>query len=156
MTGRVYQINCSDGGVPKTAVASAIAGPEGLEGDRQEDRRHHGGPDRALCLFSLENILALQREGHPIEPGSIGENLTVSGLDWAAVVPGLRLAVGDTVTIEIVSFAAPCREITGSFRDASIERVHQDRHPGWSRVYARVVTGGRITTGDPVAPIASV
>lgn len=150
MAGHIYQVNRSDGGVPKTAVQSAFAGPNGLAGDRQADLRYHGGPDRALCLYSLENIVALQREGHPIKAGSIGENLTVSGLDWGGVAPGLQLAIGDCVTIEIVSFAGPCRTIAGSFRDGSIERVHQDRHPGWSRVYARVLKAGTISTGDPV------
>ena len=37
----------------------------------------HGGPERALCLFSLERILELQAEGHPIFPGAAGENITI-------------------------------------------------------------------------------
>ena len=61
--GRVVQINVSPGGVPKLPVASARVTLEGLEGDGHRDLEHHGGPERALCLFALEQIRALQAEG---------------------------------------------------------------------------------------------
>lgn len=82
--GSVHAVNVSSGGVPKRRVLSAVVGREGLEGDRQADRRHHGGPERAVTLFSLDLIRALQAEGHPIAPGSIGENLTLEGVRWVA------------------------------------------------------------------------
>ena len=50
-----------------------------------------GGPLAALCLYSLEVIQALQAEGHSIFPGSVGENITLSHLDWSRVTPGVRL-----------------------------------------------------------------
>ena len=55
--GRIHAINLSDGGVPKTPVAEAEVTPTGLIGDRQEDTEHHGGPERAVCIYSLEVIL---------------------------------------------------------------------------------------------------
>src|SRR5687768_8194805 len=103
MQGRIFQLNSSDGGVPKLAVREAYLTPNGLEGDRQRDRRYHGGPERALCLYTLERILRLQGEGHPIFPGSAGENVTVSGLEWAALKPGARLALGEEAVVEISS-----------------------------------------------------
>ena len=63
-------INVSRGGVPKTSVFEALVTEHGVDGDRQHDLRHHGGPDRAVSLFSLELIQALQREGHPIAAGT--------------------------------------------------------------------------------------
>ena len=68
--GRVVQINISPGGVPKLPVAAARVTPDGLEGDGHRDLEHHGGPERALCLFSLEQIRALQAEGHAVTPGA--------------------------------------------------------------------------------------
>jgi MOSC domain-containing protein YiiM len=130
MNGRIYQLNCSDGGVPKLAVREAFLTPNGLEGDRQRDLRVHGGPDRALCLYALERILALQAEGHPIYPGSIGENLTIVGLDWQRLEPGARLAIGDEVIIEISKYAGPCKNIRGSFSDGDFNRVSQKLHTG--------------------------
>lgn len=86
--GRVEQINASDGGVPKRPLPDGEVTAGGLRGDRQRNLQFHGGPDRAVVLYSLERIHSLQEEGHPITPGAIGENLTVSGLDWDLVVPG--------------------------------------------------------------------
>lgn len=56
----VHQINLSDGGVPKLPVWEASVGKEGLSGDRQRNLKFHGGPDRAVCLYSLELIERLQ------------------------------------------------------------------------------------------------
>lgn len=147
---RIAQINISSGGVPKRPVPAARVTALGLEGDVQRNRRLHGGPDRALCLFSLECIRVLRAEGHPITPGSVGENLTLAGVDWGAVVPGSCLALGADVVVQITGYTTPCRQITGSFRDGEVRRVSQPHHPGSSRVYARVLRAGRLATGDPV------
>lgn len=139
------------GGVPKLSVASARITRDGVEGDWQQDRKHHGGPDRAVCLFSLELIERLRGEGHPISPGSTGENLTVSGLDWPTLVPGTRLAIGDHATgpiLEIASYTVPCSTIRASFKDLDSKRIKQELHPGESRVYARVVREGMVRAGD--------
>jgi MOSC domain-containing protein YiiM len=148
-TARVHSLNLSDGGVPKAPVREAAVGAAGLAGDRQRNRKYHGGPDRALCLYSAERIAALQAEGHPIEVGSTGENVTVAGLDWAVVVPGLRLALG-AVGVEVTAFTTPCRTIGRSFAGGRTGRVSHRRHPGWSRVYARVLAPGVVRVGDPV------
>jgi len=148
---RVFQINVSNGGVPKLPVHAARVTPLGLEGDHQNDREHHGGPDKALCLYSLELIQALQEQGHPIFSGSTGENLTLSGPDWDKLVPGVRLSLGDEVTVEITGYASPCRKIAGSFAEGQIQRMSQEQHPGWARLYARVLSPGTIYVGDEVA-----
>ena len=131
MSGRIVQISVSPGGVPKTAVPAARVGELGLEGDVHRDREHHGGPERAVCLYALELIRALRAEGH-------------------AVVPGARLALGDEVLLEVTRYTSPCTGITAAFRDGAYARVSQKRHPGWSRVYTRVLTPGVIRRGDAV------
>lgn len=147
--GRVVQIGVSRGGVPKLPVPRALLSSAGVEGDRQNDRRHHGGPDRAVCLYSLEIIQALRREGHPITPGSAGENVTVSGLEWARIAPGARLRVGEAL-LEVAAYTVPCKTIRASFVDERFERISQKTNPGWSRVYARVLAAGAAQAGDVV------
>jgi MOSC domain-containing protein YiiM len=147
--GRLSSIQISDGGVPKRAVAQAQVSSSGLEGDRQRDPRWHWGPDRAVSLYSLERIEALGREGHPIAPGSTGENLTLAEIDWGAVAPGAELRVGQ-VRLLVTSFAAPCENIAGSFAGGEFRRISQKLHPGWSRACARVLEGGLVRAGDPV------
>ncbi len=150
MGGRIFQLNVSKGGVPKLAVREAVLGTEGLEGDRQRHLRYHGGPRRALCLFPLERILGLQAEGHPIFPGSTGENLTVVGLEWSGLAPGARLALGDEAVVEVTSYTPPCRNIAGSFREGEFKRISQKLHPGDSRLYARVLRPGLLHVGQAV------
>jgi len=150
-TGRVVSVNVnSRGGVPKAAVPAAELTVEGVRGDKQRDRRFHGGPTRAVSLFALERIEALRAEGHPISPGSTGENLTVSGIDWGEVAVGDRLRVGDWVELEITGYAAPCNNIAESFAGEAFKRISQKLHPGWSRLYARVLSEGEVRPGDVV------
>src|SRR4051812_12810030 len=85
MAAHVVQLSRSRGGVPKLAVEEAVVTTNGLAGDRQRDRRFHGGPNRALCLYSDDLIEQLALEGHPIVRGSAGENVTIRGLDWRTV-----------------------------------------------------------------------
>jgi MOSC domain-containing protein YiiM len=147
-------IHRSNGGVPKLPVPEARITRAGLEGDRQRNRRFHGGPSRAVCLYALELIEALRQEGHPVVPGSVGENVTVAGLDWKLVRPGALLRVGD-VMLQVTSFTAPCRNIRKSFLDEDFTRISQKLHPGWSRVYTRVVGEGILRVGDDAELVAA-
>ncbi len=146
----VCQVSLSDGGVPKLAVSSARVSFSGLTGDRQRNRKYHGGPDRAVCLFSLEVIDALRAEGHSIRPGSAGENLTVAGLDWPQLKPGDRLTIGDCLQLELTSYTTPCRLNGQWFKDGDSSRIAQEAYPGWSRLYARVLCEGVVRPGDEV------
>jgi MOSC domain-containing protein YiiM len=136
--------------VPKSAVAVAQVTPDSVDGDVQNNRVHHGGPERAVSLYSLERITALRGEGHPIAPGTAGENVTVEGIDWELMMPGVRVRLGDTVLLEISSFTKPCKTISNSFIEGKFIRISQKVNPGWSRVYARVLMTGEIHTGDRV------
>jgi MOSC domain-containing protein YiiM len=150
LTGSVAAINISNGGVPKRRVSGAQVSRSGLEKDAQDDKIHHGGPERAVCLYSLERIRSLQTEGHPIDIGTAGENITVEGIDWDQIVPGVKIRIGDQVLLEVASFTNPCKTIRASFIEGEFIRIAQKLHPGWSRVYARVLREGQIRFGDPV------
>jgi MOSC domain-containing protein YiiM len=150
MEGRIFQLNCSPGGVPKLPVREAMVNELGVVGDCHNFPDIHGGPERALCLYSLERILEFQAEGHPIFPGSIGENVTFVGLDWERLEPGDQLALGDEVLIEITRYTTPCNSMIPSFADGNFARLSQKANPGYSRVYARVLRGGRLIIGQAV------
>lgn len=148
-TGRIASLHRSNGGVPKLSVTEAAVTPDGLVGDKQSDRRFHGGPGRALSLYSADLIDALRSEGHPIAPGAIGENVTIEGLDWRQMQPGARMQLGE-LAIDITAYASPCHKIQDAFLDQEFTRVSHKVHPGWSRVYARVLNGGVLHIGDEV------
>lgn len=146
----LHQISVSNGGVPKLAVPKARITKNGVEGDRHQNTELHGGPDRAVCLYSLEAIEVLRKEGHSIAPGSAGENFTLAGLDWKHVGPGTRLSVGDEVKLEVLSYTAPCKHNACWFKNGDFSRISQKTHSGWSRVYAKVLAEGTVKQGDPV------
>ncbi len=150
MQGQIVQINLSDGGVPKQSVPSAQVETSGLVGDRQRNLKHHGGPDRAVCLWSAEIIQMLQEEGHPIAPGTAGENITVAGagLDWQQLIPGVQLKLGNSVLLEITDYAQPCRTIAHYFKLRRYGRISQKRYPGMSRLYTKVLSTGSVSVGD--------
>ena len=150
MMARIFQLNCSPGGVPKLPVQEATVVELGMVGDDHRFPDIHGGPDRALCLFSHDLIERLQDEGHSIDAGSSGENLTLAGLDWEKLKPGDRLRIGPDVQVEIMSYTAPCDLNAQWFRDGDYTRISQKKNPGWSRLYAKVLREGVVRPGDAV------
>jgi len=150
MSGKVHSVNVSSGGVPKTMVESAEIRKGGVDGDFNRFRDGRGGDlDRAVCIFSLERIEGLKQEGHPIEVGSTGENLTIRGVEWDSLSEGDRLEVGDAV-LELSEPCAPCSKIGESFIGRRFARVDHEEEYGWSRWLARVVREGRVSVGDSV------
>ena len=108
LEGTILAVCIGPGGIPKHSVPEARATPAGLVGDRQR-YRIHGGPDRGLCLFSIEDYHSLRRDGVPCEnPGTFGENVLVQGLDFEPLLPGDRLELGDEVLIELFDVREPC------------------------------------------------
>ena len=131
-------------------VSEARVSVAGLQGDAHRNTTLHGGPDRAVCVFSYEIIEALQEEGHTIYPGASGENFTVAGLDWAEIQPGDGLKIGEEVCIVFTSFCEPCRQNARWFLEGNYQRIGQRQHEGWSRLYARVVAEGIVRQGDRI------
>ena len=145
---KIYSINVNPaGGVPKTPIEKVFIGLNNVQGDKQNDLLYHGGPTRAVCLFSLERIVALQKEGHPIQPGTSGENLTIEGLDWGLMVKGAKFSIGE-VEIELTGPAPPCKTISDSFGSEGFNRISEKKYPGWSRWYASVNKEGLVSQND--------
>jgi len=146
--GTVQGLFVSDGGVPKTAVEAIEVDHGGVVGDRQANRVHHGRPWQALCLWSTEVIDAFRTEGHPLAPGLAGENITISGIAWDRLRPGVHLRIGD-VLAEVSSYAVPCKKNAAWFAGGHFDVMHH-RHGPVSRVYATVLEPGSVALGDAV------
>jgi len=144
LSGTVISVCSGPGGIPKHPVVEARVQTLGLEGDGH--RYHlHGGADRAVCLFSVENYRALQAEGVPCEaPGAFGENLLTQGLDDDALEIGDHLAVGSEVVLEIFDVREPC--VTLKPLDARFPELLIGRS-GW---LCRVVQTGIVRAGDRI------
>tara|TARA_B110000483_G_scaffold207439_1_gene252412 strand:+ start:62 stop:523 length:462 start_codon:yes stop_codon:yes gene_type:complete len=139
-----------EGGVPKASVQTLHIVESGCIGDKQNDTKHHGGPNRAVCLFSEEVLQTLQQEGHSIFPGSVGENILINGIQWANISIGSQLHF-DQVVLEITSDAPPCRTIKESFLNGTFKRISAKIEPESSRWYAKVIQAGVVAVGESVA-----
>ena len=146
--GKVVGIQVSTNSVPKTSIARGTVNYDGLAGDRQMARTHHGRPWQALCIWSDEVIAQHANAGHPIARGSAGENITVSQLDWAKVRPGATLEFG-LVKTQITGYAIPCKKNARWFSDGDYQRLSHELG-AVSRVYCLVTQPGEIAVGDTV------
>jgi MOSC domain-containing protein YiiM len=142
-------INVSAGGVPKTPVHEAFISYTGVAGDRQRNQKWHGGADRAVSLLAMSVIRELQAAGHPIGPGSTGENLTLEGCTPETLYPGRRLRING-VTLELTTWLEPCSTIGASFTQRRFKALQHEHHPCRSRIGARVLVPGLVRTGDAV------
>ncbi|RJU80694.1 MAG: MOSC domain-containing protein [Candidatus Poseidoniales archaeon] len=138
-----------EGGVPKPLVEQLEVRVHGCVGDYQRDKKHHGGPNRAVCLFSSEVISHLQENGHPIFPGSVGENILVEGIQWEHIGVGSVFRFG-SLTLEVTSDAPPCKTIQDSFTNGRFKEISVKIAPNMTRWYAKVIKEGHVKIGDDV------
>ncbi|MBV9577187.1 MAG: MOSC domain-containing protein [Chloroflexi bacterium] len=110
----------------------------GLEGDR-----HAGRPLRQVSILNVETVDELQRTGMPVEPGILGENITVEGVPVMQLDDGARLRIGEA-EVEITGDRPACKELLVVHRDALKAMV------GRTGKMARVVRGGTVRPGDPI------
>jgi MOSC domain-containing protein YiiM len=124
-----------------------------LAGDDQADRRVHGGPDKAVYAYAVEDYAWWSAALASVIPSStFGENLTTEGVDLGACVIGARWRVGSAV-LEIAPPRQPCFKLGMRMGDAGfVDRFDEARRPG---AYLRIVEAGDVGAGDEIAAGAS-
>lgn len=137
-------------GIFKQPVAGPVhVGPEGLDGDGQADSVHHGGADKAVYAFALEQYghwqETLARPGFPY--GQFGENLTIAGLDESESRIGDRLRIGDTL-LQITQPRTPCFKLGIRMQRADMQKLFSAH--AWTGYYLRVEHQGTVAAGDSV------
>jgi sulfite oxidase len=155
--GRIVQLSLKpkEGrarGLPKRPVPELVVAPDGVQGDfnRWRTEKAAGDPDQAVLLLSEEILAELRAEGWPVQPGDIGENLTVAGLPADALRPGVRVRLGEVV-LEVSKACDPCTVLqtlpyVGLERGPAFIRALAGRR-GW---FARVLQGGTIRSDAAV------
>ena len=144
MHGTLVQVNVSAGGMPKLPVLAARVTRAGIEGDRQRNRKYHGGPDRAVCLYSEELYAWLREQGVHVPAGSVGENVTTRGIDLQRLSKGDRLRVGAECVIELTDVRVPCSQLKKW--DVDLPELIVGRS-GW---VAKVVEEGVVRADDVI------
>jgi len=145
--GRLVSVCVSPGGIPKRMVTAVRVTTDGLTGDGHAHAKHNR-PDRAVSLFDLEILTQLQREGFPLYPGAIGENLTVAGLHVQRMSPGALLEIGD-VLLRLEEPRKPCYVLD------FINPCLKDIIVGRCGYMASVVQGGVLEPGMEIVSLSS-
>lgn len=122
-----------------------------LEGDEQADLKAHGGPDKAVYAYAVEDARWWHKElGRPLQYGELGENFTTEGIAVNDAIIGERWAVGSAV-FEVSEPRIPCWRLGVRMNDARfIRRFTEAQRPG---SYLRIVAPGDVGAGDEVRVI---
>ena len=123
-----------------------------LAGDDQADREAHGGPDKAVYAYAVEDSRWWEsKEGRPFGPAEFGENLTTEGIDVNGALVGERWAIGSAV-FEISEPRVPCWRLGVRMNDPTfIRRFTEALRPG---AYMRIVDEGDVGAGDAIEVVS--
>jgi MOSC domain-containing protein YiiM len=151
--GRPRMVPRGNGSVATAIWKHPVEGPVAargvnLDGDDQADRSVHGGPDKAIYAYASEDTAWWEAElDRPLGPGAFGENLTVAGLDLAAMEVGQRWRVG-SATLEVSQPRMPCFKLGLRFGDPRMLR--RFAKAGRTGTYLRIVEEGVLEAGDAI------
>jgi MOSC domain-containing protein YiiM len=124
-----------------------------VAGDGQADLRVHGGRDKAVYSYAVEDYSWWSDElGRTLVSGTFGENLTVSGIDLSTAEVGSRWNVGSAV-LEITQPRFPCFKLGIRMGDAGF--VQQFERAARFGAYLRIIEEGDVGTGDAIVTSAS-
>jgi MOSC domain-containing protein YiiM len=133
----------------KSPVAGRIAARGvNLDGDDQADRKAHGGPDKAIYAYAVEDSRWWEQKiGRPFAYGEFGENLTTEGIDVNQALVGERWEIGTTV-VEVSEPRIPCWRLGVRMNDPVFPRGFAEAmRPG---AYQRIVVEGSVGAGDEI------
>ena len=120
-----------------------------IDGDSQADRSVHGGPDKAVYAYSIEDIRRWETElGRQLGNAPFGENLSTEGADVSSALVGQRWRIGTTL-LEVAQPRLPCFKLGIRLGNPGfVRQFAQASRPG---AYLRIIEEGVIEAGDEIA-----
>ena len=160
MKGKLVQLNISQGGMPKKPIREAFVSFDRVEGDSW-NYYGHGGRTAVVCLFSVELIEELNKDGHTLFPGAVGENFTTEGLDYHQIKIGDMFQVGSEVQIRITKNRIPCSNLDvygKGLQEKIYDKEVKDGNvetPKWGKsgFKCEVLKEGIVKSGDEIVKI---
>jgi len=144
-----------DSGALSAIDKQKVAGPLavnhfGFAGDEQADRKHHGGPQKAVHAYAVAHLPLWRKElpdqAGRFRPGAFGENLVVDGVTEQDICLGDRWRLG-TALLEVSQGRQPCWKLNLRFGVSDMAyRVQTGGRTGW---YFRVIEPGVVSASDP-------
>lgn len=134
-------------GIFKTATEEALyLSYLNFEGDGQADLVHHGGREKAVCVYPYEHYPFWENElKRPLEYGALGENLTIKGLLETDVCIGDVFELGKAI-VQISQPRQPCYKLT--IRYGVPDMLLKVQQTGYTGFYFRVLEEGAVSKDD--------
>jgi MOSC domain-containing protein YiiM len=133
----------------KSPVAGRIAARGvNLEGDDQADRKAHGGRDKSVYAYAIEDMRWWEEQlGRSLQYAEFGENLTTEGIAVNDALVGERWAIG-TAVFELSEPRIPCWRLGVRMNDQGfVRRFTKALRPG---TYLRIIVEGAVGAGDEI------
>ena len=136
-------------GICKRPVSVSLnLGKLGFEGDGVGDTRNHGGPDKAICVYSLDHYPFWEKTlGIKLPPAAFGENLSVSDLKEDDVCIGDIFLLG-TAAVQVSQPRQPCKTLADRYGRNDLVKLVVNS--GYSGFYFRMIQEGVVKKGNPL------
>lgn len=143
MLGKIVSLNISEKkGVRKKPVKEVLLKTQyGIEGDAHASSAWH----RQVSLLALESIQKMRQKGLEVKPGDFAENITTEGIDLLSLPIGAQLTIGDGITVEVSQIGKECHTRCAIYYQAGDCVMPREG------IFVRVLSGGIIREGDPIA-----
>ena len=124
----------------KTVAQGSLREDYGFVGDAHAECNSH----RQVSILAIESIEKMQGLGLAVGPGDFAENLTTEGVDLVSLPIGTRFSVGSEIVMELTQIGKECHTRCAIYRQAGSCIMPTEG------VFARVIRGGVVQTGDPI------
>ena len=138
---KIISVNTSPGGIPKLPRERLQVTTSGLEGDGH-DHESHRSPTQAVCMIDVEILRSMKDEGFDLEPGALGENLTLEGVRIQDCALGDLIRFSSGLELEITKVRTPCYVLDSI--SPELKRILWNR----SGMYGQVLVEGTVEAGD--------
>lgn len=128
-------------GTRKAQVEEALVIKDhGIQGDA------HAGPwGRQISFLGMEEIEKSRSSGLNVTFGDFAENVATQGIDWKSIPVGTRVKLGNTVIVEVTQIGKECHQRCAIYYQAGDCIMPREG------VFARILEGGTLRTGDPIS-----
>jgi len=127
----------------KNAGSGVLIENYGLEGDAHGNAETH----RQISLLAIESIKKMQDMGLKVGIGDFAENLATEGIDLLSLPIGSKIKVGAEVILEITQHGKVCHTPCAIYYQAGMCIMPQEG------IFARVLHGGTVKTGDEITAV---
>lgn len=138
--------------IRKQQMQEVFLSKDGFHGDGVADLKHHGGPERAVCIYPHEHYAHWNSHFEMELPrAAFGENLTVTNMLERDICIGDIFQVGEAV-IQVTQGRVPCNTIDRRLEMKPL--LKEMVRTGYTGYLCRVLDEGIVRADSPIRLVA--